>query len=147
MNKERNVKLTKLELELMNVFWETGAASVREIQEQLPEHKRPAYTTVQTIIYRLEEKGALRRTKKIGNAHIFESLVSRKSVYRRVIDDMLELLGGSAQPLMSHLVESGRLTLEDVRAMESALKEVSDQPPLADGKPTRTTLRKERGKA
>ena len=137
MTKERNVKLTKLELELMNVFWETGAASVREIQEQLPEHKRPAYTTVQTIVYRLEEKGALRRMRKIGNAHIFEPLVSRKSVYRRVIDDVLELFGGSAQPLMSHLVESGKLTLEDVRAMESALAEVDARRPQAKGNLTR----------
>jgi predicted transcriptional regulator len=110
---------------------------VREIQEQLPEHKRPAYTTVQTIVYRLEEKGALHRTKKIGNAYIFEPLVSRKSVYRRVIDDMLELFGGSAQPLMSHLVESGKLTLEDVRAMESALGEIGAKQQSATGKSAR----------
>ena len=121
MAREKEIKLTKFELEVMSVLWELGLASVREIQEQLPEKKRPAYTTVQTIVYRLEEKGAVRRLKKIGNAHIFESAISRKAVHRRLIDDLLGLFGGSARPLMAHLVESGKLTLDDVRELESDL--------------------------
>ena len=116
------MKLTRFELEIMEAFWALGPASVREAREHLPERKRPAYTTVQTMVYRLEEKGALRRVKKIGNAHIFEPLVTRKAAHRRLIDDLLELFGGSPQPLMDHLLETGKLTLEDVRAMENALK-------------------------
>lgn len=117
----KSVKLTKFEFELMDALWRLGAASVREIQENLPEKRRPAYTTVQTIVYRLEEKGAVRRAKKIGNAHVFEPLISRGSAYRRIFDDLLDLFGGSPQPLMSHLVETGKLSLEDVRALEEAL--------------------------
>src|SRR5262245_63165881 len=105
----------------MSVLWKLGRASVREIMELLPETKRPAYTTVQTIVYRLEEKGALRRLKKIGNAHVFEAAVTRQAAQRRVIDEVLDLFGGSARPLMAHLVESGRLTLEDVRELERTL--------------------------
>jgi BlaI family transcriptional regulator, penicillinase repressor len=125
--REKEVKLTKFELEVMSVLWELGAASVREIQEHLPEKKRPAYTTVQTIVYRLEEKGAVHRLKKIGNAHIFESTISRKAVHRRLIDDLLGLFGGSARPLMAHLVESGKLTLDDVRELESDLASGSEE--------------------
>jgi len=122
---EKNIQLTKFELEIISALWELGrASSVREIQEKLPEKKRPAYTTVQTIVYRLEEKGAVRRVKKIGNALIFEPVVSRKSVYRKLIDDLLGLFGGSARPLMAHLIETGQLTLEDVRAMEDDLGRV-----------------------
>jgi predicted transcriptional regulator len=102
--KEPNIKLTKFELEVMKAVWELGPASIREIQEKLPEKKRPAYTTVQTIIYRLEEKGAVRRVKKIGNAHIFEAAVTKKSAHRRLINELLDLFGGSARPLMAHLV-------------------------------------------
>src|SRR5512144_893461 len=102
-------RLTRFEMELMDRLWALGSASVREIQESLPEKDRPAYTTVQTMIYRLEEKGALRRVKKIGNAHIFEPVLSRKAAYRRAIDELLALFGGSAAPVMSHLVESGKL--------------------------------------
>jgi predicted transcriptional regulator len=115
------IKITRFELELMERLWKLGTASVREIQESLPEKKRPAYTTVQTMIYRLEEKKALRRIKKIGNAHVFEPLVTRKAVYRRLIDDLLDLFGGSAAPVMAHLVESGKLSLAEVRAAEEAL--------------------------
>ncbi len=118
------MKLTKFELELMNALWDLGAASVREIQESLPEKRRPAYTTVQTIIYRLEEKGAVRRAKKIGNAHVFEPVVTQKSAYRRLVDELLDVFGGSAQPLMSHLVEAGKLSLEDVRTLEAELARV-----------------------
>jgi predicted transcriptional regulator len=114
-------KVTRFELELLEQLWKLGTASVREIQESLPEKNRPAYTTVQTIVYRLEEKKAVRRIKKIGNAHVFEALLTRKAVYRRLIDDLLEVFGGSAAPLMSHLVESGKLSLEDVREAEKML--------------------------
>lgn len=115
-------RLTKFEMELMDRLWQLGSASVREIQESLPEKDRPAYTTVQTMIYRLEEKGAVKRVKKIGNAHVFEPVITRKAAYRRIMDDLLELFGGSAAPVMAHLVESGKLTLEDVREAEQALK-------------------------
>ena len=115
------IKITRFELELMEQLWKLGRASVREIQESLPERNRPAYTTVQTMIYRLEEKKALRRIKKIGNAHVFEPISTRKAVYRRFIDDLLDLFGGSAAPVMAHLVESGKLTLAEVRAAEQAL--------------------------
>ena len=114
-------KVTRFELELLEQLWRLGAASVREIQESLPEKDRPAYTTVQTIVYRMEEKKAVRRVKKIGNAHIFEALITRKAVYRRLIDDLLDLFGGSAATVMSHLVESGKLSLEDIRAAEKTL--------------------------
>lgn len=105
----------------MNALWEAGAASVREIQERLPAKRRAAYTTVQTIVYRLEEKSAVRRTKKIGNAHVFEAVVTREAAHGKLIDDLLDLFGGSARPLMAHLVEAGKLTPEDIEAMEAAL--------------------------
>lgn len=115
-------RITKFELQLLERLWALGAASVREVQESLPEKDRPAYTTVQTILYRLEEKGAVRRSKKIGNAHIFEPVVTRKSVYRKLIDELLDVFGGSASPVFSHLVESGKLTLADIRQAEAALE-------------------------
>ncbi|MEA2491350.1 MAG: hypothetical protein QOH21_3142 [Acidobacteriota bacterium] len=110
--------LTKFELEMMDVLWRLREASVREVQEALPDVKRPAYTTVQTIIQRLEQKGAVRRTRKIGNALMFEPAVTRKSVYRRVVDELLALFGGSAQPVVAHLLETGKLTLADLKALE-----------------------------
>lgn len=119
--KAKQVKLTRLELEVMGAVWALGSASVREIQEQLPEQKRPAYTTVQTIIYRLEEKGAVRRTKKIGNALIFEAVVTRKAAHSRLVDELLHVFGGSPRLLMAQLVETGQLTLQDVRELESTL--------------------------
>ena len=124
MAKERGVKLTKFELEIMEPLWELGSASVREIQERLPERKRPAYTTVQTIIYRLEEKGALRRVKKVGNAHIFEPVVTRKAAHRRLVDELLDFFGGSPRSLVAQFVEAGRLTLDDLREMEEMLAHV-----------------------
>lgn len=127
MGKERQVKLTKFELEIMHSLWGLGSGSVREIQEQLPAKKRPAYTTVQTMIYRLEEKGAVRRVKKIGNAHVFEPMVTRKSAHHRLITDLLDFFGGSARPLMAHLVEAGKLSLEDIREMEGLLSEQEDK--------------------
>src|SRR5262245_50420413 len=123
--KEKLARLTRFELEIMRALWDIGAASVREIQEQLPEKRRPAYTTVQTIVRRLEEKGAVRRVKKIGNALIFEPVVSRKSTHHRLITELLELFGGSARPLMAHLAETGKLSLEDVRELEDLLAEQS----------------------
>src|SRR5205807_1990429 len=102
-------------------LWDLGSGSVREVQEQLPEKRRPAYTTVQTIVRRLEEKGAVRRVKKIGNAFIFEPIVSRRSAHHRLITELLELFGGSAQPLMAHLAETGKLSLEDLRDLERLL--------------------------
>ena len=114
-------KLTKLELQIMEALWNRGPCSVREIQESFPSKKRPAYTTVQTMVYRLEVKKALRRVKKISTANIFEAAVSREAAERRLIDDLLGLFGGRSRPIMAHLVESGTLTLEDVREAEKAL--------------------------
>ena|SRR5688572_14705436 len=124
MAKEPGVRLTKFELEIMEALWALGSASVREIQERLPERKRPAYTTVQTIIYRLEEKGALRRVKKVGNAHVFEPVVTRKAAHRRVVDELLDFFGGSPRSLMAQFVEAGRLTLDDLREMEEVLSRI-----------------------
>ncbi|HEX7190661.1 MAG TPA: BlaI/MecI/CopY family transcriptional regulator [Thermoanaerobaculia bacterium] len=122
MPKRRAISLTKFELEVMEILWGLEEASVREVQEAIHERKRPAYTTVQTIFARLEEKGAVRRTRKIGNAYMFEPLIERSSVYRRMIDDFLDLFGGSAQPVVARLVETGKLTLEDLKAIEDAKK-------------------------
>jgi len=108
----------------MGAVWALGSASVREILEELPEEKRPAYTTVQTIIYRLEEKGAVRRVKKIGNAHIFEAVVTRKAAHGRLIDELLNVFGGSPRSLMAQLVETGQLTLQDLRDLERTLAEL-----------------------
>ena len=116
-------RISRFELQLLEKLWELGACSVREVQEALPEKDRPAYTTVQTMIYRLEEKGAVRRVKKIGNAHLFEAVLSRQRVHRRLINDLLNLFGGSTAPLMSHLVETGKLTLTDVKALEKSIAE------------------------
>lgn len=115
-------RLTKLEIRIMEVFWNSGALSVREIQESFPLKGRPAYTTIQTTVYRLEKKGALRLVKKIGNAKIFEAAISRNSAHRRIVDDLLGLFGGRTQPLMSQLIESGRLTLDDVEEARKALR-------------------------
>jgi BlaI family transcriptional regulator, penicillinase repressor len=114
-------KLTKLELQIMEALWSRGPCSVREIQESFPAKKRPAYTTVQTTVYRLEIKKALRRVKKISTANIFEAAVSRDAAERRLIDDLLGLFGGRSRPIMAHLVESGSLTLDDVREAERTL--------------------------
>jgi len=118
-------KLTRLELQIMEALWVHGASSVREIQEQFPEKDRPAYTTVQTMVYRLEGKKAIRRTKKIGNAHIFEALVSRNAAQRRLIDDLLSFFGGRTQPLVAHLIESGKLTLDDVEEARQELRKLA----------------------
>lgn len=127
MGKQPQVKLTKLEMEIMGAVWALGQASVREIQEQLPERKRPAYTTVQTIVYRLEEKGAVRRVKKIGNAHIFEALVTRKAAHGRLIDELLHVFGGSPRLLMAQLVETGQLTLDDLKELEASIETLATE--------------------
>ena len=117
-------KLTKLELQIMEVVWTKGPLAVREVQERLPAAKRPAYTTVQTVMYRLEAKKALRRTRKIGNAHLFEATISRASAHKRLVDDFIALFGGSIQPVMAHLVDAGKLTLADVQQAEARLREL-----------------------
>jgi predicted transcriptional regulator len=115
-------RLTKLELQVLEALWDKGACSVREIQETFPESGRPAYTTVQTVVYRLERKKALRCVKRISNANIFEAVISRKDAQRRLIDDLLAVFGGRAKLVMAHLVDSGELTLEDVKEAEKALR-------------------------
>jgi BlaI family transcriptional regulator, penicillinase repressor len=114
-------KLARLELQILEVLWSRGQASVREIQEGFPE-PRPAYTTVQTTVYRLEAKGALRRTRKIGNAHIFEPIVARDAARDRLLDTILGFFGGRPQPMMQQLAEAGKLTLDDVRELEKAIR-------------------------
>src|SRR6516162_2457629 len=111
-------KLTPLELRIMDALWNQGRLSIREIQESFPAKKRPAYSTVQTTVYRLEEKGAVRRLRKIGNAHIFDAVISREEAGSSVLDDLLRLFGGSARFVMAHMVEAGKLTLEDIREAE-----------------------------
>lgn len=118
-------KLTNLELQIMEALWTKGKASIREIQETFPAKRRPAYTTIQTTVYRLEGKKAVRRVRKVGNFHIFEPAVSRNAAQRRLIDDLLALFGGSAQPVMAHLIETGRLTLEDVKEAEKTLRKLA----------------------
>ena len=114
-------KLTKLELEIMEVLWSRGPCAIREVQEAFPKRNRPAYSTIQTTIYRLEGKKTLRRVKKIGHAHIFEVLISRGQAQGRLIDELLSLLGDRLQPIMAHLIESRKFTLQDVRDAERAL--------------------------
>jgi BlaI family penicillinase repressor len=118
-------KLTPLEMRIMEVLWASGRCSVREIQEAFPEAGRPAYTTVQTMVYRLERKKAVRRAKKISNAHIFEATLTREAARGRFIDELLGMFGWRMQPLMAHLIESGNLTLEDVKEAEEALRKLA----------------------
>src|SRR5690242_9252057 len=118
-------RLARLELQIMEALWTRGALSIREIQEAFPESDRPAYTTIQTTVYRLETKKAVRRVRKISNAHIFEAVISRDAAQRRLIDDLLGLFGGRTQPVMAHLIESGRLSMNDVKDAEEALKKLA----------------------
>src|SRR6202051_4732384 len=120
-------KLGKLELQIMEALWTRGPCSVREIQESFPAKKRPAYTTVQTTVYRLEVKKALRRIRKIATALIFEAAVSREAAERKLIDDLLGLFGGRSRPIVAHLIESGTLTLEDVREAERTLLKLAGE--------------------
>ena len=117
--------LTKLELQIMETFWNRGPCAVREVQEAFPEDSRPAYTTVQTTVYRLENKGALRCVKRISNANIFEAAISRDDVGSRMIDDLFALFGGGTKPVMAHLIESGKITLDDIKEAEQALRKLA----------------------
>ena len=119
-------KLARLELKILEVLWELGKASIREIQEKFPE-PRPAYTTIQTTVYRLESKGAVRRVRKISNAHIFEPLVARDLARHRLLDEILSLFGGRAQPMMAQLAEAGKLTRDDVRELEKTITRIEQQ--------------------
>jgi BlaI family penicillinase repressor len=118
-------KLTRLEHRIMDALWDRGASSVREIQEAFPEKDRPAYTTVQTMVYRLEAKKAIKRVKKIGNAHLFEAAISRSAAQRRLIDELLGFFGGRIQPVVAHLIESGKLTLDDVNEARRTLQKLA----------------------
>jgi BlaI family transcriptional regulator, penicillinase repressor len=119
-------KLSKLELQIMEILWNRGACSIREIQETFPESKRPAYTTVQTTVYRLlEGKKAVKIVRRISNANIFDAAISRDDAGRRLMDDVLALFGGRTKPVMAHLVESGKLTLEDVKEAEKAIRKLA----------------------
>ena len=117
-------RLSKLELQIMDALWRHGPLSVREVLEHFPKKKRPAYTTVQTMIYRMEAKKVLRRAKKTGNAHIFEAVISRQAAQRRLIDEFLGFFGGNLQPVMAQLVETGKLTWDDVQEAEKLLREL-----------------------
>src|SRR5712671_6530589 len=119
-------KLSKLELQILEALWAQGKASIREIQEAFPE-PRPAYTTIQTTVYRLEGKRALRRVRKIGNAHIFEPIVPRDLTRHKLLDEILSFFGGRPQPMMAQLAEAGKLTLEDVRELEKTIKRLERQ--------------------
>jgi BlaI family transcriptional regulator, penicillinase repressor len=127
-------KLSQPELEVMEELWKHGRLAIREIQESFPEPDRPPYTSIQTIVYRLEEKGAVRRVRKIGNAHIFEAVVSRREVSGRFIDDLLNLFGGRAQTVMAHLVESGKLTRADIRETEKLIDDLEEKHEQRKGK-------------
>lgn len=118
-------RLSKLEFQIMEVLWVKGDSSIREIQESFPAKRRPAYTTIQTTVYRMEAKEVVQRMKKVGNFHIFSASISRNAAQRRLIDDLLAIFGGRSQPVMAHLIESGKLSLEDVKEAEKALRKLS----------------------
>lgn len=118
-------KLSKLEFQIMEALWTRGDSSIREIQDAFPEKRKPAYTTIQTTVYRLEAKDVVKRVRKVGNFHIFAASISRDAAQRRLIDELLALFGGRTQPVMAHLVESGKLSLDDVKQAEKALRKLS----------------------
>jgi BlaI family transcriptional regulator, penicillinase repressor len=120
-------KLSKLEFQIMEVLWAKGDSSIREIQESFPIKRRPAYTTIQTTVYRMEAKDVVKRARKVGNFHIFSASISRSAAQRRLIDDLLSLFGGRSQPVMAHLIESGKLSLEDVKEAEKALRKLKEK--------------------
>ena len=119
-------KLSKLEMQIMETLWTHGEASIREMQDAFPAKKRPGYTTVQTMVYRLEAKKVLRRTRKVGNFHMFAATVSRDAAQRRLVDDLVAMFGGQSRPVVAHLIEAGKLTLEDVEFAEKTLKGLKD---------------------
>ena len=118
-------RLSRLEMRVMETLWSHGTSSIREIQESFPEKGRPAYTTIQTTVYRLEEKQVVRRVRKVGNFHVFEATVSREAAQRRLVDDLLAIFGGRPQPVMAHMIEAGKLTLDDVQEAERMLRDLS----------------------
>lgn len=120
-----NTKLSRLEFCIMETLWRDGELSIRAVQEEFPAKGRPAYTTVQTTVYRMEAKGVVKRTKKVGNLHLFAAAISREAAQRRLIDDLLAFFGGSGQPVMAHLVQAGKLSMDDVKEAERALKQLS----------------------
>src|SRR5579871_5537998 len=115
-------KLTTLELQIMDALWKRGASSVRQVHESLPARRRPAYTTIQTTMYRLEAKGTVRCVTRVGNANVFEAAISRETAQRRLVDDLLSLFNGSGRPIVAHLVEAGTLTLDDLKEAEQILR-------------------------
>ena len=119
-------KLSKLEMQIMETLWTRGEASIREMQDAFPAKKRPGYTTVQTMVYRLEAKKVLRRTRKVGNFHMFSATISRDAAQRRLVDDLLAMFGGQSRPVVAHLIEAGKLTLDDVEFAERTLKGLKD---------------------
>lgn len=124
----REPKLSRLEFRVMEVLWERGPCAIRDILAAFPAKKRPAYTTIQTVVYRMEAKGIVRRqAKKVGNFHIFEALISRKAAQRRLIDELLAFFGGSSQPVVAHLIESGKLSLEEIEEAEKTLRNLSQK--------------------
>jgi BlaI family transcriptional regulator, penicillinase repressor len=120
------IRLTKFEMQIMDVVWTRGEASIREMQEAFPAKKRPGYTTIQKMVYRMEDKKVLRRLRKVGNFHVFAATVTRESVERKLIDDLLAIFGGKSRPVMAHLIGAGKLTLEDVEFAETTLKQIKD---------------------
>ena len=138
MTQKNQIKLSPLELKAMEALWKLGRASIREILEQIPVSKTLAYTTVQTLVFRLEAKRAVRKLRKIGNAYVFVPVITRRQAYRRLVSDFLELFSGSPLPVMSHLADTGKLTLDDLRDLERILKERKTrrkEPATADPEP------------
>jgi BlaI family penicillinase repressor len=123
----REPKLSRLEFTIMEVLWEQGSCAIRDILAAFPAKKKPAYTTIQTVVYRMEAKNIVRRVKKVGNFHIFEALISRKAAQRRLIDELLAFFGGSSQPVVAHLIESGKLSLEEIEEAEKMLRTLSQK--------------------
>jgi BlaI family penicillinase repressor len=123
----REPKLSRLEFTIMEVLWEQGPCAIRDILAAFPAKKKPAYTTIQTVVYRMEAKNIVRRVKKVGNFHIFEALISRKAAQRRLIDELLAFFGGSSQPVVAHLIESGKLSLEEIEEAEKTLRTLSQK--------------------
>ena len=117
-------KLSKLEMQIMESLWTRGEASIREMLEDFPKKKKPGYTTVQTTVYRMELKKAVRRVRKVGNFHMFAAAISREAAQRRLVDELVAMFGGRSRPVVAHLIDAGKLTLEDVEFAEKTLKEL-----------------------
>jgi predicted transcriptional regulator len=120
-------RLSKLEFQIMEALWAKNDSSIREIQETFPARRRPAYTTIQTTVYRMESKGAVKRVGKVGNFHVFSAAITRDAAQRRLIDELLAVFGGRSQPVMAHLIETGKLSLEDVKEAERTLRKLSEK--------------------